>query len=73
MTKLVAGQWECLSLQGAVRVSLDPVVRALKHPSPSQQHRKNCLPHLLAALIYLLRFPRKPGRKTKRGKYEHDH
>lgn len=73
MTKVAAGQRECLPLRGAVQVSLGPVVRVSKHPSPSQQRRKSCLPHLLAALIYLLRFPRKPGRKTKRGKYEHDH
>lgn len=28
--------------------------------------REKLLPHLLPALIYLLRFPLKPGRKTKR-------
>lgn len=49
------------------------MVRASKHPSDSQQPGNSYLPHLLAELIYLFRFPLKPGRKTKREKYEYDH
>lgn len=51
---------------------LDPVVRASKHPPDSQQHGKTYLPHLLGALIYLPALPLRPGRETKRGKYEND-
>lgn len=65
MADVAVGHWECHPSRDPCRCcwSQWSVLQSI-HVIPAALQK--LLPHLLPALIYLLRFPLKPGRKTKR-------